>query len=132
MLFEIKLPVHKKTFAAGATIIFTHPVVNSGNAYRTDLGIFEPPVNGTYSISATICTYLDTWMLIGLMKDETVMDEVIVGDPTWHQCGTSAINTYVTTANKVWVKVLQTNKGVINCYKGISSFKGVLLSTSMP
>ena len=135
MLFDIKLQVNQQVFAAGATIKFNHPIINTGNVYRTDhgmYGIFEPPVNGVYSFTVTVCTFPFTWMLFGLIKDGTVLDEVMVGDNDWHACGTSTTNTYVTTANKVWVKVLQTNRGVLNTELGVSSFKGILLSTSKP
>lgn len=127
VIAEIKLPT-KQTLADGDTIIFTHPVVNTGNAYNTGFGFFEPLVNGTYSFSSTVCTYPDTWMVFGLMKDNDVIDEIIVGDPGWHQCATSTAVTYVTPKNKVWVKVLRTHHGVIDKDYGISSFTGVLLN----
>ena len=72
------------------------------------------------------------WMLFGVIKDGTVMDEMVVGDRDWHQCATSTTNTYITTTNKVWVKVIQTNRGTLNAGLGVGSFKAVLLSTSKP
>ena len=89
MLYNIKLNVYKTVFTQGATITFNEPIINYGNGYRTDLGIFEPPVNGVYSFTVTVCTFWDTWMVFGLMKDYTILDEVIVGDDDWHQCSSS-------------------------------------------
>ena len=131
MFVEVKLPT-KQTFADGDTVIFTHPTANVGNAYHTDFGFFEPPLDGTYSFSATMCTYPDTWIVFGLMKDNDVLDEIIVGDTSWHQCGTSTAVPYVTTRNKVWVKVLRTRHGIVDKDYGISSFTAVLLNTLSP
>ena len=69
VLFDIKLPASMEVFSENETIRFTNTIINYGNGYRTDLGIFEPPVNGVYSFTVTICSYVDTWMVVGLMKD---------------------------------------------------------------
>ena len=133
VLFDIKLLVTDGTvFPEGATIIFNQPIINSGNTYRTDLGIFEPPVNGVYSFTATICTVIETWMIIGLMKDGTILDEFMIGDYLWHTCSTITAYTYVTTANTVFVKVLRTYRGILTSKMGVSSFKGILITTLKP
>ena len=132
MLYDIQLNVYKTVFTPGATITFNEPIINYGNGYRSDLGIFEPPVNGVYSFTVTICTFWGTWMVFGLMKDNTILDKVMVGDDYWHQCSSSTTYTYLTTDNRVLVKVLQTNNGMLNNDKGLGSFKGTLLSKSSP
>ena len=125
---EMRLPT-KQTFAAGDTVIFTHAVTNTENVYNTNFGFFEPSISGIYSFSVTICTYPGTWIVFGIMKDSEVMTEYLVGDNTWHDCGTSSIVTYIGSGNKIWVKILRTRNGVIDKAYGISSFTGVLLNT---
>ena len=70
-----------------------------------------------------------TWIVFGIVKDSDVMDEYIVGDNSWHDCGTSSIVTYISTGSKIWVKILRTHNGVIDKAAGVSSFTGVLLNT---
>ena len=131
VFFQMNLPV-KKTLTAGDTVLFTQTVTNSGNVYNTNLGFFQPPVDGVYSFSATLCVYPGTWMVFGIMVDSKVINEIITGEPQWHTCDTSHIVTYITTRQKVWVKLLRTRNGVMDKAYGISSFSGFLLTSASP
>ena len=124
----MKIP-NEHTFAVGDTVIFTHPIINIGNGYHTDFGFFGPPVNGTYSFSAQICTKPGSWIVFGLMKNSDILDETFVGDHDWHQCATTTAFIYATTVDKVLIKVLRQANGVVDKAAGISSFTAALINT---
>ena len=134
MLFDIKLPVIHQSITTGETIIFSDPMYNHGNAYRTDLGIFEPPVNGIYSLTATICVFPASFIVFGIMKNDTVLDQIVSGQTQWHECNTITTNAYLTVMDIVFVKALAVSGeyGILDSDFGVPSFKGILLSTLKP
>ena len=121
-----------RTYTAEEIVIFTDPVANVGNAYSTSAGFFIPPFDGIYSFSVTLCVYPNTWIVFALMKDYQIVDQKMVGETIWHDCGTSHMVISAGPVNKIWVKVLRTYTGVVSNEYGVSSFTGVLLNTNVP
>lgn len=101
-----------------------------GHGYSTEFGFFEPPVNGTYIFSVSLCTYANSWIRFEIMRDSYKLNDYFVGADEWHTCGTTDSVTYATTSNKIFVRVLDVYNGVIDMALGTSSFKAILVNKS--
>jgi hypothetical protein len=119
--------------ADGDTIVFTDSVLNLGESYNTDTGVFIAPLGGIYLFTVQLCTLNDLRIYIGLVVDDVYMDTAWYDDKDYTACCFKLTTTVsIKSGNKIWVKVIgRTGSGKILYHNDShywTSFSGVLIN----
>jgi hypothetical protein len=119
---------------AGDTIVFTDIVLNLGDSYNTDTGVFTVPLGGIYLFTVQLCIYNNKQINYGLVVDGVYMDLAKYHDNSGSVCCYKLTTTIsVKSGNKVWVKVIsRSGSGQILHHSDTyywTSFSGVLIHT---
>jgi hypothetical protein len=117
---------------AGETIVFTDMVLNLGESYNTDTGVFTVPLGGIYLFTVQLCVYNNKQINYGLVVDNVYMDVARYNDNYSDVvCNKLTTTISVKSGNKVWVKVkYRSSSGNILYHSNIhywTSFSGVLI-----
>ncbi|XP_060569749.1 heavy metal-binding protein HIP-like [Ruditapes philippinarum] len=117
---------------AGDTIIFTDILLNLGDSYNTDTGVFTVPLGGIYLFTVQLCIYTSSYIDFGLVADNVYMDEARYRDDSGHICCYKLTTTvHIKSGTKVWVKVIYRTESGDTLYHNDAhywtSFSGVLI-----
>ncbi|XP_060582039.1 heavy metal-binding protein HIP-like [Ruditapes philippinarum] len=120
--------------ANGETIVFTDILLNLGESYNTDTGVFTVPLGGIYLFTVQLCIDQSKRIDYGLVVDGVYMDIARHQDNYSSVCCFKLTTTIpVQSGKKVWVKVIsQTSSGQILFHTDTNywtSFSGVLIHT---
>jgi hypothetical protein len=119
---------------AGDTIVFTDILLNLGEAYNSNTGVFTVPLGGIYLFTAQLCVHVSQYIDFGLVVDNVYMDIARYRDNSGYICCFTLTTTvHIKSGNKVWVKVIsRTGSGTILFHDDShywTSFSGVLIHT---
>ena len=110
---------------------FTRVLLNDNAVYNANTGEFKAPVDGTYLLTASVCTYSGKYLKLQFMADDTVIGSFITGDVDWGSCTSSTAVSQLQIGQTVkLVVVVRHGSGdiVVNRDTGyLSSFAGTLL-----
>lgn len=103
-----------KSPSAGRTIIFTEALLNLGNAYRTDTGIFTAPNDGSYIFTVQICYDAAKLIDFGIVVNGENKHMARYRD-NWSRvnCQSSTTTVELKSGDTVWVKVINQSGGTI-------------------
>ena len=119
----------------GATILFRDVLLNLGEAYNSDTGVFTAPYGGIYLFTVQLCIghsrYTDYGLVVdGVYRDVARYDNNYAG-VSCHKLTTTVL---LKSGNKVWVKVITTTgRNMILEHSDSNfrtSFSGVLIHTN--
>ncbi|XP_060557323.1 complement C1q tumor necrosis factor-related protein 2-like, partial [Ruditapes philippinarum] len=119
---------------AGYTIVFPDILLNLGDSYNTDTGVFTVPLGGIYLFTVQLCYDQSKYIDTGLVVDNVYMDIAQYQDNYSSVCCYKLTTTVsVQSGNKVWVKVIsRSGSGQILHHSDTyywTSFSGVLIHT---
>jgi hypothetical protein len=117
---------------AGDTIVFTDILLNLGDSYNTDTGVFTVPLGGIYLFTVQLCYDQSMYIDYGLVVDGVYMDIARHQDNYSSVCCYKLTTTIsVKSGNKVWVKVINRPGSGKILYQSDTnywtSFSGVLI-----
>ena len=120
---------------SGDTIIFPDILLNLGEAYNSDTGVFTAPYGGIYLFTVQLCIYNSKRIDYGLVVDGVYRDVARYHDNDGTVCCYKLTTTLLLKAgNKVWVKVIYHSASGQYLYHLDSnywtSFSGVLIHTN--
>jgi hypothetical protein len=126
--------VKNRNPVAGDTIVFTDIVLNLGESYNTDTGVFTVPLGGIYLFTVQLCIYKSQPFDYGLVIDDVYIDKARYRhNNNGASCHKLTTTVSVKPGNKVWVKVIYlSGSGQILLHSDTSywtSFSGVLIHT---
>jgi hypothetical protein len=106
----------------GQTIIFAKNMLNKGEAYNNNTGIFTAPLSGTYIVMIHLCITNSKYMNYGIMVDNTVYTSGRFFDDDAITCYTAARAALVVLngGERVYVKCLSASSGNV-LYESTSS-----------
>ncbi|XP_045176030.2 heavy metal-binding protein HIP-like [Mercenaria mercenaria] len=117
---------------SGNTIVFTEIILNLGEAYSPDTGVFTAPHGGTYLITVQLCVDGSKYIDYGLVVDEVYMNVARYQDNHAVVCCYGSTTTVsLKPGSKVWVKVVNRSSSGTLLYGSNSNywntFTGVLI-----
>jgi hypothetical protein len=121
------------SLVAGQTIIFAKNMLNKGEAYSNNTGIFTVPMSGTYIFMIHLCIYHSKNMYYGIMVDDTVYTSGRFYDSDANSCYTADALLVLNGGERVYVKCLSASSGnILNEYSSStlnywSTFSGLLV-----
>ena len=96
---------HIPTLGGGDTLIFDEVVTNVGNVYDKNQGFFTAPVNGLYSLSASIMSLLNAKLHCANLKNGMNVAN-LYGGLNDYQADTATIVLELQASDRVWIKHL--------------------------
>ena len=118
--------VIKKSLRPEKTLVFINVILNIGDAYNNDNGIFTAPVTGLYLFTAHLCLQQVDWANFGIVVNGTAVSVTGIGDQWWSFNAFDAI-TLVENGKDVNVQCindcdkhdkLKTHEYIINSFSG--------------
>ena len=116
-------------------VVFTLAIVNVGNAYNSETGVFVAPVNGTYCIIATLCAtsvydaYTKFHVVHDMAKLTTGQIGKQIGNQLWGDCENAWAAMYMHKGSEAWVQYGEnSNHGEYIWMNTENSFTVVLIS----
>ena len=107
---------------------FDTVIVNEGQGYHQDDGVFTVPPNGKYIFSWTIATETGGFVSVEIVVDGRVVGSSFANGPYGWDFSTGVVIVQASAGNHVFIRMHQTGSGVIHSdAKGRSSFSGCLL-----
>ncbi|KAL4222615.1 hypothetical protein ACF0H5_018656 [Mactra antiquata] len=95
--------------STGETIIFTDIMINNGDGYDSNTGVFTAPVNGTYLFTIHLCLKGDKLLYYHIVHDNIVhTGGGFYGDKTHYFCHTADAVMYLSVGQKVWLECSHT------------------------
>ena len=92
---------------SGDTIIFPDILLNLGEAYNSDTGVFTAPYGGIYLFTIQLCMDNGLRIEYGLVVDGVYMDIARYGDNYGGvSCHKLTKTLLLQTGNKAWIKVI--------------------------
>ena len=86
-------------------VVYDVIVMNEGNAYGPETGIFRAPVDGTYMFAVTACTDGNDRISLHIVKDQQmVIGELRSGDEVYKDCNSEVSTAYMIAGSTVWVE----------------------------
>ena len=86
-------------------VMYDTIVINEGNAYDSETGIFRAPLNGTYIFSVTACaTNADQFSLYIVTGHQKILGELRSGDGSYKDCNSEVTTSYLNAGSTVWVE----------------------------
>ena len=103
-------------------------IVNAGQGYHQDDGVFTVPRNGKYIFSWTVAAETGGFVSVEIVIDRRVVGSSFVNGPYGWDFSTGVVIVQASAGNHVFIRMHQTESGVIDSdAKGRSSFSGYLL-----
>ncbi|KAL4222617.1 hypothetical protein ACF0H5_018658 [Mactra antiquata] len=89
----------------GDTIVFTDIMMNNGDGYDSNTGVFTAPVNGTYLFTIHMCLRSGKILYYKIVHDNIVHTSgVFYGDKSQNSCHTADDVMYLSVGQKIWLK----------------------------
>ncbi|XP_060593580.1 uncharacterized protein LOC132748054 [Ruditapes philippinarum] len=110
--------------------VYSNIILNIGDAYNKDTGVFVAHVSGLYLFTALVCLIDNSWVLVGITVFDTPISKTAFGDKNWWKCYTINAITAVEKGNEVLVKCTancESNEKLHEDTYAINSFSGVLI-----
>nr|XP_022307798.1 EMILIN-2-like [Crassostrea virginica] len=109
-------------------LLFGTVIVNEGQGYHQDDGVFTVPRNGKYIFSWTIATETGGFVSVEIVVDGRVVGSLFANGPYGWDFRTGVVIVQASAGNHVFIRMHQTGSGVIDSdAKGRSQFSGCLL-----
>jgi hypothetical protein len=105
----------------GQTIIFTNNMLNKGEAYNNNTGIFTVPMSGTYIFMIHLCIQNRRGINYGIMVDDTVYTSGYFYESDATICYTADALLVLNGGERVYVKCLGGGSSSDMLYEGSSS-----------
>jgi hypothetical protein len=121
------------SLATGQTIIFANNMLNKGEAYNNNTGIFTAPMSGTYIFIIHLCIHNGKHMYYGIMVDDTVYTSGVFYDKGGTICYTADALLVLNGGERVYVKCLNGSSGNVlyeystSTYNYWNTFSGLLV-----
>ncbi|XP_060556048.1 uncharacterized protein LOC132716739 [Ruditapes philippinarum] len=109
------------SLATGQTIIFAKNMLNKGEAYNNNTGIFTAPMSGTYIFMIHLCIASKKYMNYGIMVEDTVYTSGTFFDNDSITCYTAAALVVLNGGERVYVKCLLASSSGNVLYESTSS-----------
>ncbi|XP_060585129.1 EMILIN-2-like [Ruditapes philippinarum] len=110
----------------GQIIQYGSVVLNEGNAYNKNTGIFTVPHDGVYLFSYACEDYHNHQIYADLMVDGSLYSIVLEGPSSAHNMGTNVVILRLKKGQAVWIAIDAWGRDNI-LQNGASSFSGVFL-----
>ncbi|XP_060554365.1 caprin-2-like [Ruditapes philippinarum] len=108
--------------------IWSSTLVNEGNAYDTNTGIFKAPVSGLYYFAVHTCNYAGATNIYAIVKEEKDIATSYQHDNAVNDCTSMNSITNVTAGERVWVRCTSgSTSNQLWESSGRSSFIGALI-----
>jgi hypothetical protein len=120
------------SLATGQTIIFANNMLNKGEAYNNNTGIFTAPMSGTYIFMIHLCITSNK-QNYGIMVDDTVYTSGTFYDSATTICYTADALLVLNGGERVYAKCLYGTSGNVlfeytsSTYNYWSTFSGLLV-----
>ena len=85
--------------------MFDNIIVNSGNAYNKNNGMFTAPVKGIYAFFATVLTFSGKSLESQIVRNGRMLCNIYSGDNTFDGSGSNMAITHLEVGDAVWVKI---------------------------
>ena len=85
--------------------VFDNIIVNSGNAYNKNNGMFTAPVKGIYAFFATVLTFSGKSLESQIVRNGRMLCNIYSGDNTFDGSGSNMAITYLEVGDAVWVRI---------------------------
>ncbi|XP_053388620.1 uncharacterized protein LOC128551732 [Mercenaria mercenaria] len=72
VLFSARRPKHY-SLTRGQTVIFTEIILNKGDAYNKENGVFTAPYTGIYTFTVQFCVYAGKYFDFAFMANENLL-----------------------------------------------------------
>ncbi|XP_060563831.1 heavy metal-binding protein HIP-like [Ruditapes philippinarum] len=112
-------------------IVYSNIILNTGDSYNKDNGMFVAPVSGLYLFTAQVCLKKSVWVSIGIVVNDSIVSKAGIGENVWEKCYTIDAITAVEKGNEVLVKCTAGCANSDQLYESITyatnSFSGVLI-----
>jgi hypothetical protein len=59
--------------------VYSNIILNIGDAYNKDTGVFVAPVNGLYLFTVQVCLIDNSWVLVGIIVNGTPISKTTFG-----------------------------------------------------
>lgn len=81
-------------------------LLNKGNGYDKNTGIFTAPVNGTYIFSVQLCPSINQRLTYRLLVDGETQNLLHLQGDGGHSCLNSDTNVILNLNQRVWIKIV--------------------------
>ncbi|XP_060602878.1 complement C1q tumor necrosis factor-related protein 3-like [Ruditapes philippinarum] len=122
--------VTDKSLENNKVFVYSNIIINIGDAYNKDTGVFVAPVSGLYLFTAQVCINGNMKVYAGIVVNGRLISKTAIGDKSWWKCYTIDAITAVEKGNEVSVKC--TNSCDVSDNLGetsfaVNSFSGILI-----
>ena len=129
-------PNQKVAFTAGVTsgsstwnsgtLIFNSVILNVGNGYNPNTGVFTSPVAGTYVFYVTAVEYRDQGISVDIVLNSVSKVRTMGFSDANHQTGTNMVVLNLQNGDSVWVRHFY-GKGFYTQSVPMTTFTGFLI-----
>lgn len=112
----------------GQKVRYNDILLNEGNGYNPNTGVFRASVEGIYVFAVKICSWWQQWDELEIVHDQVVIGRALSGDSAVSSCGTDVATAYLKVGSEVWVARARGTGGAIQRTIYWCSFIGVLVS----
>ncbi|XP_052776864.1 uncharacterized protein LOC128214438 [Mya arenaria] len=88
----------------GQTIVLKNVVINDGQGYDPNTGIFTCPFSGLYTFSFQHCVHRGKYSHVGIVKDNTLLIAGVAFGTEWYPCSSMQAFVSLKKGEKVWSK----------------------------
>ncbi|WAR22730.1 hypothetical protein MAR_036399 [Mya arenaria] len=93
-----------KSLDNGQTIVLQSVVINDGQGYDPNTGIFTCPFSGLYMFTLQHCVDREKYSHVGIVKDNTMLVAGVAYGTTWWPCSSMQAFVSLSKGEKVWSK----------------------------
>ncbi|XP_060563851.1 heavy metal-binding protein HIP-like [Ruditapes philippinarum] len=121
--------VNDRSLRNNKVFVYSNIILNIGDAYNKDTGVFVAPVSGVYLFTAQVCLTANSWFYVGIVVNGKLMSKTGIGEKTWEKCYTIDAITEVEKGNEVSVKCTASCDSNERLFENsnTNSFSGVLI-----
>lgn len=116
------------SLSRGQKLVFETPILNHGNGYHEQLGVFIAPETGIYIFSVTVMCQDGRWIESNLMQNGNVIARISATEQSGVDQGAVTVAISAVAADEVWVDVDWPESGAKYYGGRYTLFSGFLLT----